>query len=95
MRETELVFFLDGRLEELLAKARESFKLLANQSLEIVEAFDFEDAELLSVLGKKGFKDSDEMYSEILRVVRLNPLNKLVVPKGFNKYMRPMLLAKL
>lgn len=35
------------------------------------------------------------MYAEILRVVRMNPLNKNPVPKGFNKHVRNVLLGKL
>jgi hypothetical protein len=55
-------------------------------SKDIVEGWDFEDDELLSVIGKKSIKDSDHLYSEILRVVRLNPLNQKPIPKGFNRY---------
>lgn len=44
-------------------------------SLDIVDGFDFQDEELLSTIGKKDLKSADEMYAEILRVVRLNPLN--------------------
>lgn len=64
-------------------------------SREIVDAFDQTDEELLTVLGKKSIKTQDEMYAEIMRVVRKNPLNRAPVPKGFNKYMRPLILGKL
>lgn len=64
-------------------------------SFDIVDAWDFKDEELLTVLGKKATKDADQVYEEILRVVRLNPLNQKPVPKGFNEYMRPILLGKL
>ena len=47
-----------------------------SQSLpSIVDAWDFDDEELVSVLGKKGCRNEDELYGEILRVVRANPLN--------------------
>jgi hypothetical protein len=69
--------------------------ILAKSSLDIVDAWDFKDEELLTVIGKKDTKDSEEMYQDILDVVRKNPLNKNPVPKGFNRYMRPVLLAKL
>lgn len=36
--------------------------MLAMSSLDIVDAFDISDRELLSVLGKKSYKDSEEMY---------------------------------
>lgn len=64
-------------------------------SLDIVDAWDFTDDELLTVLGKKATKDADEMYTELLNVVRKNPLNKHPIPKGFNEYMRPYLVGKL
>ena len=64
-------------------------------SLDIVDAWDFSDDELLTILGQKATPDADAVYSEILRVVRLNPLNKHPVPKGFNEHMRPILLGKL
>ncbi len=95
MGEGDLVFFLDERIDKLLNIFKQTLASLASASKDIVEAFDFEDDELLTVLGKKDLKDSDEMYSEILRVVRLNPLNKQIVPRGFNKYMRPLIIGKL
>ena len=62
---------------------------------EIVDGWDFEDDELLSVIGKKTITDSDQMYTEMLRVVRMNPLNKNPLPKGFNRYVKPLLVGKL
>ena len=47
------------------------------------------------MIGKKNIKNSDELYAEILRVVRLNPLNQKPIPKGFNRYVKPMLIGKL
>jgi hypothetical protein len=62
---------------------------------DIAEAWDFHDEELASALGKKSFKTDDDMYAEILGIVRKNPLNQKLVPKGFSKYVRPILLGKL
>ena len=64
-------------------------------SRDITEGFDYDDRELLSVIGKGSIKNQDQLYSEILRVVRMNPLNRNVVPKGFNRYMQPLLVGKL
>mmetsp|Transcript_33684 Transcript_33684/g.24348 ORF Transcript_33684/g.24348 Transcript_33684/m.24348 type:complete len:100 (+) Transcript_33684:1778-2077(+) len=50
--------------------------MLAMSSLDIVDAFDISDRELLSVLGKKSYKDSEEMYQTLMDVVRKNPLNQ-------------------
>ena len=88
-------FFNNGHLEIVIGAFKSSIAQLAYNSRDIVTAFDFEDAELLSALGKKDLKTSDDMYAEILRVVRLNPLNKKPVPTGFNKHMKPLLLGKL
>lgn len=64
-------------------------------SLDIVDAWDFHDEELATALGQKGFKSDSDMYARILDIVRKNPLNKNPVPKGFSRYMRPVLLGKL
>ena len=45
------------------------------QQIDVVDAWDFDDEELVSVLGKKGYRNEDELYGEILRAVRANPLN--------------------
>jgi predicted protein tyrosine phosphatase len=44
-------------------------------ALDIVDAYDFNDDELVSVLGKKNYKSIDGMYANILDIVRNNPLN--------------------
>ena len=64
-------------------------------SLDIVDAFDVSDKELLSVVGKKSYKDSDEMYQNLMDVVRKNPINQQPIAKGFNRYIRPILDGKL
>lgn len=69
--------------------------LLAMSSQEIVDAFDISDKELLSVVGKKSYKDSEEMYQNMMDVVRKNPLNQQPIAKGFNRYIRPILDGKL
>ena len=60
------------RLNELL---KQNLLVVGMSSKDVVDGWDFEDDELLSVIGKKSIKDSDQLYAEILRVVRLNPLN--------------------
>lgn len=57
--------------------------VLAMSSQDIIEAWDFHDEELASIIGKKATKDQDELYSGILDLVRKNPLNQKPIPKGF------------
>lgn len=85
----EYVAFYSQRNTKYLQQLKDELNVLAMSSLEIVEAWDFHDSELVSALGRKDMKDDQQMYKEILDVVRKNPLNKNPVPKGFNRYMRP------
>lgn len=64
-------------------------------SLDIVEGWDFKDEELLTVLGNKSTKNTEDMYSELLDVVRKNPMNQNPIPKGYNEYIRPLIMGKL
>lgn len=64
-------------------------------SYDIVDGWDFMDEELLSVLGKKANKTQEELYADLLSVVRKNPINQNPIPKGYNEYVRPILLGKL
>lgn len=64
-------------------------------SIDIVEGWDFKDEELLTVLGKKATKDADELYADLLDTVRKNPINQHPIPKGYNEYIRPILMGKL
>jgi hypothetical protein len=68
---------------------------LSQKLPDIVDAWDFDDVELVSVLGKKSAGTDDTLYSEILKVVRHNPLNQKIRPKGFMKYAHPVLNGKL
>lgn len=96
MLDEQVKYFIGGnKIEQIQEEFRVNLQTMAMTSKEIVNAFDFSDDELLTALGKKDYKDQDEMYSEIMRVVRLNPLNKKPVPTGFNRYMRPIILGKL
>ena len=88
-------FFSSRRFESLHELLKNNLITVGMSSKDIVDGWDFEDDELLSVVGKQSIKDSDQMYSEILRVVRLNPLNKNPLPKGFNRYVKPLLIGKL
>ena len=72
-----------------------NLSIVGMSAKDITDGFDFDDRELLSVIAKKDIKESDQLYSEILRVVRLNPLNKAVIPKGFQRYGHPLLVGKL
>lgn len=64
-------------------------------SYDIVDGWDFMDQELLSVLGKRTNKTQEELYADLLSVVRKNPINQHPIPKGYNEYVRPILLGKL
>ena len=85
--------------EKAIPSIKETFyadlDIVAASSLDLVDGFDFKDEELLSVIGKKDMKDPEEMYKDILELVRNNPLNSKPVPKGFNRYMRPVIIGKL
>lgn len=91
----ELVTRFGKRHNEYVRIYKEEQYALAMTSLDIVDAWGFHDDELASALGRKDYKDADEMYARILDLVRKNPLNQNEVPKGFNKYMRPLLVQKL
>ena len=66
---------------------------LAAAALDIVDGWDFQDEELVSVLGKKATKNADQIYEELLEICRANPLNHKPVPKGFNQHMRPLIMG--
>lgn len=81
MNEEQIRFFVtQGRLDNLQETFNAAIFKVGMAAREVVEGFDFMDDELLTVLGKKSTKTEDEMYAEILRVVRLNPINQKVVP---------------
>jgi hypothetical protein len=93
-----LNYFFGGKrskIENFHELLKTNLSLVGMSAKDITEGFDFDDRELLSVIAKKDIKDSDHLYSEILRVVRLNPLNQVQVPKGFNRYIQPLLVGKL
>jgi len=64
-------------------------------SIDIVDGFDFKDQELLSIIGRKEVKNQEQLYHDLLNVVRQNPMNKKTAPLGYNEYIRPLVLAKL
>jgi acyl-CoA oxidase len=84
-----------SRVDLMLESFREGLVRVGMSARSVVEAFDFQDEELLSVLGTKKLTNEDQLYAEILRVVRLNPLNSKPVPRGWNRHMKPVILAKL
>ena len=95
MPSQDSISYFRSKLEEHKKVFKDELNVLAMSSKDIVNGFDFQDEELVSALGKESYEDADQMYSEILRVVRNNPLNKKQVPKGFHQYMRPILHGKL
>ena len=68
-------YFL-SKQEEMRKVFNEDLNILAKNSLDIVDGWDFKDEELLSIIGKKDTKNADKMYQELLDVVRKNPLNE-------------------
>lgn len=87
-------YFL-SKIDDFKKVFKDEMSQLAMSALDIADGFDFEDEELLSVLGKKNVKDADAMYEELLQLVRKNPVNAKPVPAGFNRYMKPILMGKL
>jgi len=49
----------------------------------------------MSLIGRKDIKDQEQMFENIMKNVRLNPLNKKLAPLGYNEYIRPLLIGKL
>jgi hypothetical protein len=93
-----LNYFFGGKkskIEVFQDLLKTNLGLVGMSAKEITDGFDFDDRELLSVIARKEIKNSDQLYSEILRVVRLNPLNKNSIPKGFTRYIHPLLIGKL
>lgn len=89
-----LKYFFAGKrskIEDLLETLKKNLLTVGMASKDITDGFDISDEQLLSVMARSGIKTQEELYSEILRVVRLNPINKNPVPKGFNRHIRPLL----
>jgi len=95
MKSENYLDYFSNNLENYKVTFKTEMHLLAMSSIDIVEAFDISDNELLSVVGKKSYKDSEEMYQNMMDVVRKNPLNQQPIAKGFNRYIRPILDGKL
>mmetsp|Transcript_51522 Transcript_51522/g.70761 ORF Transcript_51522/g.70761 Transcript_51522/m.70761 type:complete len:97 (+) Transcript_51522:187-477(+) len=95
MKSENYLDHFSNNLENYKVTFKTEMHLLAMSSIDIVEAFDISDNELLSVVGKKSYKDSEEMYQNMMDVVRKNPLNQQPIAKGFNRYIRPILDGKL
>ena len=92
---SEVINYFQKRYSVHTKTFKDEMQTLAMSSLDIVDAFDFDDRELLTALGQKRFQSDSDMYKEIMEVVRANPLNKNPTSRGFTKYMRPLLLGKL
>ena len=86
-------YFDNEKVESIKHAFKKEMGVLAMSLPEICDGFCFDDRELLSVIGKKNTEQ--EMYSEMLEVVRKNPLNKNMVHKGFNTYIKPIVQGRL
>jgi hypothetical protein len=84
-------YFVEDDIDELNDLLKERLAYGRQNSINVVESFDFRDEELNSVLGPQDGK----VYERMIGAIRKNPLNKDYVPKGFNKYMRPIIRGKL
>ena len=90
----ELQAFNNVFYKKLTATYKNELHQLGMASLQIVDSFDFEDQELMSTIGQKKYNNDDEVYEEMVRVFRANPINKQPVPKGYHEWVTP-LLARL
>ena len=71
-------------------------EILAMSLLDISNGFDFEEQQLLSILGKSSHTSDDDLYEDMLDTARKNPINtKGHALKGFNRYVKPLLQGKL
>lgn len=92
--EAALKFFDFNRIGQYKATFKKEMEVLAMSLPDICDGYGFDDRQLTSVLGKKHGSDI-EMYQEMLDNVRNNPLNKVTVAKGFNQYIKPMIMGKM
>lgn len=95
MSDEKRSYFNAGKIEQLKATFKKEQEILAMSLPVIVDGFNFMDEQLMSVLGKKSHSSDAEMYEEMLDVVRNNPINKNMVAKGINRYIKPMLQGKM
>lgn len=95
MKEEHRGYFNAGKTDELRQAFKKEQEILAMSLPAIVDGFNFMDEQLMSVLGKKSHASDSEMYEEMLDVVRNNPINKNMVAKGINRYIKPMLQGKM
>ncbi|CDW84516.1 peroxisomal acyl-coenzyme a oxidase 1 [Stylonychia lemnae] len=88
-------YFNSKKIDDLKKQFKEELQILGMTSLDIVDGFDFKDPELLSIIGRKEVKNQEQLYEELLNVVRKNPINSKPVPLGYQEYIRPLLVGKL
>eukprot|EP00347_Sterkiella_histriomuscorum_P013776 403363411 len=88
-------YFNHKKVDDIKKTFKDELQVLGMSSIDIVEGWDFKDEELLTVLGKKATKDQDQLYADLLNTVRKNPINQNPIPKGYNEFIRPILLGKL
>lgn len=94
-QEDALKFYNTERISKLKGVFKKELEVLAMSLPDLCDGFSFEDEQLISVLGKKSHKNDQELYAEMLEIVRNNPLNKQVAAKGINTYIRPIIQGKL
>lgn len=75
MKSEDYLDYFSQNFENYKVTFKTEMHLLAMSSQDIVDGFDITDKELLSVVAKKSYKDSEEMYQNMMDVVRKNPLN--------------------
>jgi hypothetical protein len=96
MRQEEaLQYFNTERMSKFKGVFKKELEVLAMSLPDLCDGFSFEDEQLISVLGKKSHKNDQELYTEMLDIVRNNPLNKQIAHKGINTYIRPIIQGKL
>lgn len=86
----ETLDFYQDQKKEYLNVFRSELHRLAMTSLDIVDGWDIEEQEFASLLARKD-DTADEMYSNMIRHFRQNPINQKLV-KGFNSTMRPFFM---
>jgi hypothetical protein len=74
LAEEHLNFYSYKHLFEYSRQYKKSLEILAMSLPDITDGFDFEDEQLLSILGKPHGSDQ-ELYEEMLETARKNPLN--------------------
>lgn len=85
-----------ARMSEFRRQYKAELEILAMSLLDISNGFDFEEEQLMSILGKASHTTDDDLYKDMLDTVRQNPINtRGHAVRGFNRYVKPLLQGKL